>query len=263
MGAPGEGRRHPARVTMGKVMVVTGGSRGIGAAIAQLAGGAGYRVAVNYVKNSNAADDVVASIRKAGGEALAVQADVGEERDVKRLFEEVDAKLGRLDVLVNNAGVLGTCRVEDMDAQTVTNMFRSNVVSMFLCSREAVRRMSPKHGGRGGSIVNMSSVASRLGGLGGASHYAATKGAIDSFTLALAKEVGTEKIRVNGVRPGLIETDIHDAHGGQERMKEMAKSAVPMGRSGSAEEVARAVLWLASDQASYVHGATLDVAGGR
>ena len=247
----------------GRILVVTGGSRGIGAAVARLAGAAGYKVAVNYVRNSEAADDVIASIAKAGGKAIAVQGDVGEEADVKRLFEEVDAKLGRVDVLVNNSGVLGTRRVEDIDTQTVAALFRANVFSMFFCSREAVRRMSPRHGGNGGAIVNVSSVASRLGGLAGGSAYAATKGAVDTFTIALSKEVGGERIRVNGVRPGLIETDIHDVHGGQDRMKEMAKSAVPMGRSGSAEEVARVVLWLASDEASYVHGATVDVAGGR
>jgi len=244
-------------------MVVTGGSRGIGASIARLAGKAGYRVAVNYVSNAGAAQEVVAEIAKAGGEAIAVQADVGHQEQVRRLFAEVDAKLGKADVLVNNAGILGNCRIEDMDAGTVEHMFRANVFSQYYCAREAVRRMSPKHGGRGGVIVNMSSVASRLGGLAGGSHYAATKGAIDTFTLALAKELGAEGIRVNAVRPGLIDTSMHDVHGGVARMKEMAKAAVPLGRSGDADEVARAVLWLASDEASYVHGAVLDVAGGR
>jgi NAD(P)-dependent dehydrogenase (short-subunit alcohol dehydrogenase family) len=248
---------------MSKVLVVTGGSRGIGAAVARLAGAAGYKVAVNYVKNAQAAYEVVKAIRDGGGEAMAVRADAGNDDDVKRMFAEVDRTLGKLDVLVNNAGILGTRRVEDMDTATLTEIFRANVFSMYYCAREAVRRMSPKHGGGGGAIVNMSSVAARLGGLAGGSAYAGTKGAIDTFTLALAKEVGGEKIRVNGVRPGLIETDIHDVHGGQDRMKEIAKSAVPMGRSGGAEEVARVVLWLASDEASYVHGATIDVAGGR
>ena len=245
---------------MKKVMVVTGGSRGIGASIAKLAGRAGYKVAVNYVKNAQAADEVVKEIRAAGGEAIAVRADVGDENQVRAMFAEVDAKLGKVDVLVNNAGVLASRRVEDMDVATVTDIFRANVFSMFYCSREAVRRMSPKHGGNGGAIVNMSSVASRLGGLSGGSAYAATKGAIDSFSLALAKEVGQEKIRVNTVRPGLIETEIHEVHGG---MNQALAKSVPLGRAGDPGEVARAVLWLASDDASYVHGAVIDVAGGR
>ncbi|MBC8023022.1 MAG: SDR family oxidoreductase [Burkholderiales bacterium] len=246
-----------------RVMVVTGGSRGIGAAIARLAALAGYDVAVNFVRNAQAAADVVKTVEEAGGRGAAFQADVGDDAHVARMFEEIDRKLGRVNVLVNNAGILGNRRVEDMNEESLQEIFRANVFSMYFCAREAVRRMSTKHGGKGGCIVNMSSVASRLGGLAGGSAYAATKGAIDTFTLALAKEVGAEKIRVNGVRPGLIETDIHDAHGGQDRMKEMAKTAVPMGRSGSAEEVAKVVLWLASDEASYVHGATVDVAGGR
>ena len=245
---------------MKKVMVVTGGSRGIGASIAKLAGRAGYKVAVNYVKNAQAADEVVKEIGAAGGEAIAVRADVGDENQVRAMFAEVDAKLGKVDVLVNNAGVLASRRVEDMDVATVTDIFRANVFSMFYCSREAVRRMSPKHGGNGGAIVNMSSVASRLGGLSGGSAYAATKGAIDSFSLALAKEVGQEKIRVNTVRPGLIETEIHEVHGG---MNQALAKSVPLGRAGDPGEVARAVLWLASDDASYVHGAVIDVAGGR
>jgi NAD(P)-dependent dehydrogenase (short-subunit alcohol dehydrogenase family) len=246
-----------------KVMVVTGGSRGIGASIARLAGKAGYRVAVNYVSNAQAAQEVVAEIAGAGGEAIAVQADVGHQEQVRGLFAAVDAKLGKADILVNNAGILGMCRIEDVDTETVEHMFRANVFSMYYCAREAVRRMSPKHGGHGGVIVNMSSVASRLGGLAGGSTYAATKGAIDTFTLALAKELGPEGIRVNAVRPGLIDTSMHDVHGGVARMKEIAKTVVPLGRSGDVDEVARAVLWLASDEASYVHGAVLDVAGGR
>ena len=245
---------------MSKVMLVTGASRGIGAAVAKLAGRAGYDVAVNYVRNAQAAEDVVKAIRAGGGKAVAVQADVGDDDQVKRLFTEVDAKLGKLDVLVNNAGILGNKRVEDMDAATLTGIFQANVFSMYYCAREAVRRMSTKHGGKGGAIVNMSSVASRLGGLAGGSHYAATKGAIDTFSLALAKEVGGEGIRVNTIRPGLIETEIHDVHGG---MNEALARSVPLGRSGQAEEVARVALWLASDEASYVHGAIVDVAGGR
>jgi NAD(P)-dependent dehydrogenase (short-subunit alcohol dehydrogenase family) len=243
-----------------KIMVVTGASRGIGASIAKLAGAAGYGVAVNFLKNAKAAGDIVAQVHSAGGKAIAVQADAGRDADVKRMFAEVDAKLGKVDVLVNNAGILGNRRVEDMDEATLAEIFSANVYSMYYCSREAVRRMSRKHGGQGGVIVNMSSVASRLGGLAGGSHYAATKGAIDSFSLALAKEVGQEGIRVNAIRPGLIETEIHDVHGGMN--PDLAKT-VPLGRSGQAHEVARVVLWLASDESSYVHGAVIDVSGGR
>ena len=245
---------------MSKVMLVTGASRGIGASIARLAGASGYAVAVNYVRNASAAEEVVQAIRIGGGEAYGIRADVGVDDEVRRMFAEVDAKLGKLDVLVNNAGILGSKRVEDMDAATLTGIFQANVFSMYYCSREAVRRMSTKHGGKGGVIVNMSSVASRLGGLAGGSHYAATKGAIDTFSLALSKEVGGEGIRVNTIRPGLIETEIHDVHGG---MNEALAKSVPIGRSGRADEVARVALWLASDDASYVHGAIVDVAGGR
>jgi NAD(P)-dependent dehydrogenase (short-subunit alcohol dehydrogenase family) len=243
-----------------RVMVVTGGSRGIGASVARLAAIAGYDVAVNFVRNADAADAVVKAVEEAGGRGAAFRADVGDDSQVKRMFSEIDAKLGRVHVLVNNAGILGSRRVEDMDEESLQEIFRANVFSMYYCSREAVRRMSTKHGGKGGVIVNMSSVASRLGGLAGGSHYAATKGAIDSFSLALAKEVGGEGIRVNTIRPGLIETEIHDVHGG---MNEQLAKSVPLGRSGTADEVARTVLWLASDDASYVHAAVVDVAGGR
>ncbi len=243
-----------------RVMVVTGGSRGIGAAIARLAARAGYDVAVNFVRNAQAAADVVKAVEEAGGRGAAFQADVGDDAHVARMFEEIDRKLGRVNVLVNNAGILGNRRVEDMNEESLLEIFRANVFSMYYCTREAVRRMSTKHGGKGGAIVNMSSVASRLGGLAGGSHYAATKGAIDSFSLALAKEVGPEGIRVNTIRPGLIETEIHDVHGG---MNDALAKSVPLGRSGSADEVARAAIWLASDDASYVHGAVVDVAGGR
>lgn len=245
---------------MKKVMIVTGGSRGIGAAIATLAGAAGYSVAVNYLRNGQAANDVVQAIRGAGGEAAAIRADVGNESEVKALFAEVDAKLGTVGVLMNNAGILAHSRVENMDTAAITDIFRANVFSMFYCAREAVRRMSTKQGGKGGVIVNMSSVAARVGGLPGGVHYAATKGAIDSFTLGLAKEVGAEGIRVNAIRPGLIETEIHDVRGGFDHA--LAKT-VPLGRSGQAEEVARVALWLASDESSYVHGAFVDVSGGR
>lgn len=245
---------------MSKVMLVTGGSRGIGAAIATLAGKQGYAVAVNYLKSADTAAKVAKAVDAAGGRGLALQADVGDDAHVKRLFAAVDQQLGRIDVLVNNAGILGNCRVDEMDPATLEGMFRANVFSMFSCSREAVRRMSTRHGGKGGIIVNMSSVAARTGGLAGGSHYAATKAAIDTFTVALAKEVGKEGIRVNALRPGLIETDIHDIHGGLD--PQLAKT-VPLGRSGTADEVARAALWLASDESSYVHGAIIDVSGGR
>ena len=243
-----------------RVMVVTGGSRGIGASVARLAAVAGYDVAVNFVRNEKAAEAVVKSVEEAGGRAAAFRADVGDDAHVARMFAEIDKALGRVHVLVNNAGILGNRRVEDMNEGSLLEIFRANVFSMYYCSREAVRRMSTKHGGKGGVIINMSSVASRLGGLAGGSAYAATKGAIDSFSLALAKEVGPEGIRVNTIRPGLIETEIHDVHGG---MNEQLARSVPLGRSGTADEVARTVLWLASDDASYVHAAVVDVAGGR
>ena len=249
-----------ATMTMSKVMVITGGSRGIGAEIARLAAQSGYQVAISYLSNAQAAEDVVQAIRAAGGNAIAVCADVGDEHAVSAMFAAVDRELGKLDVLVNNAGMLGSRRIEAMDAPTVTEMFRANVFGTLYCAREAVRRMSTQHGGRGGAIINMSSVAARLGGLAGGTHYAASKGAIDSFTLALAKEVGTGGIRVNALRPGLIRTEIHAVHGG---IDPVLAQAVPLGRSGGPEEVAEAALWLASDAASYVHGAVIDVSGGR
>jgi NAD(P)-dependent dehydrogenase (short-subunit alcohol dehydrogenase family) len=246
-----------------KVMLVTGASRGIGAEIALLAGRSGYQVGVNYLRCVAAAHAVVARIREAGGEAIALQADVGRLDQVERMFAQLDAAFGKLDVLVNNAGVLAMFRVDAVDADNVADLFRANVFSVYFCSREAVRRMSTAHGGKGGVIVNMSSVAARLGGLGGGAAYAASKGAIDSFNTALAKEVGAEGIRVNAIRPGLISTEIHELHGGVARMEEMAKTLVPLGRAGSAAEVAEVALWLASDAASYVHGTIVDVAGGR
>jgi NAD(P)-dependent dehydrogenase (short-subunit alcohol dehydrogenase family) len=246
-----------------KVMLVTGASRGIGAEIALLAGRSGYRVGVNYLRSEAAASSVVAQIRAAGGEATALQADVGQLDQVERMFAQLDAAFGPLDVLVNNAGVLAMFRVDAVDENNVADLFRANVFSAYFCSREAIRRMSTAHGGKGGVIINMSSVAARLGGLGGGAAYAASKGAIDSFNLALAKEVGAEGIRVNAIRPGLISTEIHELHGGIAKMEQMAKTAVPLGRAGSAAEVAEVALWLASDAASYVHGTVVDVAGGR
>jgi NAD(P)-dependent dehydrogenase (short-subunit alcohol dehydrogenase family) len=247
---------------MTRVMLVTGASRGIGAAIAKLAGRSGYRVGVNYHRSADAARAVVDEICSNGGQAVALQADVGRLDEVQRMFGQLDAEFGALDVLVNNAGVLASFRVDETDEAKLESLLRANVYSAFYCSREAVRRMSTRFGGKGGAIVNMSSIAARLGGLAGGAAYAASKGAIDTFTLALAKEVGTDGIRVNALRPGLIATEIHEAHGGLAQMEQLAKT-VPLGRSGAAIEVAEAALWLASSAASYVHGAVLDVSGGR
>ena len=249
--------------TVQKTMLVTGASRGIGAEIALLAGRSGYRVAVNYLRSEAAAQGVVAQIHQAGGQAVALQADVGRQDQVVAMFKQLDEAFGAPDVLVNNAGVLANFRVDTADENNLVDVFRANVFSAFFCSREAIRRMSTAHGGKGGVIVNMSSVAARLGGMSGGSAYAASKGAIDSYNLALAKEVGLEGIRVNAIRPGLISTEIHALHGGIAKMEQMAKGAVPMGRAGSAREVAEVALWLASDAATYVHGSVIDVAGGR
>lgn len=246
-----------------KVMLVTGASRGIGAEIALLAGQRGWRVGVNYLRSAAAAHEVVDRIRAEGGEAVALQADVGELEQVVRMFAQLDQAFGRCDALVNNAGILANFRVDAVDENNVADVFRANVFSAYYCAREAVRRMSTAHGGIGGVIINMSSVAARLGGLGGGTAYAASKGAIDSFNLALAKEVGPEGIRVVALRPGLISTEIHNLHGGIAKMEAMARTAVPLGRAGSAREVAEAALWLASEAASYVHGTVVDVAGGR
>lgn len=248
---------------MARTLLVTGASRGIGAEIALLAGERGWNVGVNYHRSEQAAHDVVQRIRAAGGQAEALQADVGRLPEVQRMFERLDAAFGTLDVLVNNAGVLASFPVTEVDEDNVRSLYEANVFSAYYCAREAVRRMALSRGGRGGAIVTMSSVASRLGGLGGGSAYAGSKGALDAFNLALAKEVGRDGIRVNAIRPGLIATEIHDVHGGIGQMQEMARSAVPMGRAGSAREVAQAALWLAGEQASYVHGTIVDVAGGR
>ena len=246
-----------------RVLLITGASRGIGAATALLAAQRGYAVAVNYAANSLAADDVVRAIRAGGGTAIAVQADVGDEMQVMAMFEKIDAKLGRLDALVNNAGVVDVkARVDEMSVARLERMFRINVVGSFVCAREAVRRMSTKHGGAGGAIVNVSSVAARVGGPGEYVDYAASKGAIDSFTLGLAKEVADEGIRVNAVRPGLVDTDIHASGGQPERAHRLAP-VVPMRRIGVPEEIAGAIVWLLSAEASYTTGALLDVSGGR
>ena len=248
---------------MKKVIIVTGGSRGIGAAIARLAAVEGYAVCISYRHNQGAAEAVVASISEKNGTAMAVQADVAIEQDVVRLFECVDSTLGPVTALVNNAGILEqqAC-VEDMDAERITRIFATNVVGSFVCAREAVRRMSTRHGGPGGAIVNISSRASRLGAPGEYVDYAASKAAIDTLTIGLAKEVAAQGIRVNAVSPGVIYTDIH-ASGGEPQRVERIKDSIPMKRGGYPEEVARAVLWLLSEDASYTTGTSIDVSGGR
>jgi NAD(P)-dependent dehydrogenase (short-subunit alcohol dehydrogenase family) len=244
-------------------MVVTGGGRGIGAATTRLAARQGYAVAVNYRANRDAAEGLVRDIEGTGGKALAVRADVALEDEVVRMFEMVDRSFGRVTALVNNAGVVDRgMRVADMNAARIARMFAINVIGSFLCAREAVKRMSTRHGGAGGAIVNVSSVAARIGGAGEYVDYAASKGAIDTFTLGLAKEVGGEGIRVNAVRPGVIRTDIHVASGDPGRAERIGRSA-PLERPGEAEEVARAIVWLASDEASYMSAAIVDVSGGR
>ncbi|MBD9411982.1 SDR family oxidoreductase [Stutzerimonas stutzeri] len=248
---------------MSRVMLITGASRGIGAATARLAAQQGYALCLNYHQRADAANAVLEQVRGLGVTAIAVQADVADETQVLHMFEAIDREFSRLDVLVNNAGMLEQqMRLEQMDAARWTRVLGANVIGSFLCAREAIKRMSTRHGGRGGAIVNLSSVAARLGAPGEYIDYAAAKGAIDSMTLGLAKEVASEGIRVNAVRPGVIHTDIHAAGGEPDRV-ERVKASVPMGRGGQAEEIAEAILWLASEQASYTSGALLDVAGGR
>ncbi|MFQ5626351.1 MAG: SDR family oxidoreductase [Methyloligellaceae bacterium] len=248
---------------MSPVMIVTGSSRGIGAATARLAGEQGYTVAVNYARNADAANAVVANIEANGGTALPVQADVSQEADVMRLFETVDEKLGTLSVLINNAGILEKqMRLEDMTAERIERVLAANVTGAFLCAREAVKRMSTKHGGKGGSIVNVSSMVAKRGGANEYVDYAASKGAIEAMTIGLAQEVAKEGIRVNAVRPGVIYTDIH-ASGGEPGRVDRVGPSTPMGRGGKPEEVAQAILWLASDKASYSTGTFIDVSGGR
>jgi NAD(P)-dependent dehydrogenase (short-subunit alcohol dehydrogenase family) len=246
-----------------QVLLITGGGRGIGAATALLAAQRGYAVTVNYASNSLAADEVVRTIRANGGAAMAVQADVGDEAQVLAMFQKVDARFGRLTALVNNAGVVDVqARVADMSVARLERMFRINVIGSFICAREAVRRMSTKYGGTGGAIVNISSGAARLGSPDQYVDYAASKGAIDTFTIGLAKEVAAEGIRVNAVRPGLIDTEIHASGGMPDRASDLAPT-VPMQRTGSADEIAGAILWLLSPEASYTTMALLDVTGGR
>ena len=244
-------------------LIVTGGGRGIGAATAGLAAERGYAVCVNYLRDAAAANSVVNAIRAAGGRAIAVPGNVAVEADVLALFDASQRELGPLAGLVNNAGILERqTRLDDMEAARFERVFATNIVGSFLCAREAVRRMSTRHGGRGGSIVNVSSMASRLGSPGEYVDYAASKGAIDSLTIGLSKEVAEEGIRVNAVRPGVIHTEIH-ASGGEPGRVERVKSAVPMKRGGMPEEVARAILWLLSEEASYTTGTFIDVSGGR
>jgi len=245
------------------VLLVTGGSRGIGAATARLAAGRGYTVCVNYRRNRAAADEVVAAIAAAGGTAIAAGADVASEAEVVRLFEKVAAELGPIRVLVNNAGILERqARVDEMDAARLDRVFATNVRGAFICAREAVRRTSTAHGGAGGAIVNVSSRAAQLGAPGEYVDYAASKAALDALTIGLAREVAGEGIRVNGVRAGIIYTDIH-ADGGEPGRVDRIGPTLPMQRGGQAIEVARAILWLASDEASYSTGTFIDVAGGR
>jgi len=242
---------------MKKVLLVTGGGRGIGAATARLAAERGYAVCINYLRDA-AAEKLAKEI---GG--IAVAADVSVEADVVRLFETVDAKLGRISALVNNAGVVDKgSRVEAITTARLQRMFGINVYGSFLCAREAIKRMSKRHGGAGGAIVNLSSVAARIGGPGEYVDYAAAKGAIDTFTIGLAKELGGEGIRVNAVRPGVINTEIHASSGDPSRLERIGNAA-PLGRYGEPEEIARTILWLLSDEASYTTGALVDVAGGR
>lgn len=248
---------------MSKTILVTGGSRGIGAATALQAAAAGYRVCISYRQNQAAADRIVAEIKAAGGTAIAVQAEVSSEKDVLELFDAIDSTFGRLDALVNNAGISApACRVEIIQADRLQQIFATNVIGSFLCAREAIRRMSIDRGGAGGAIVNLSSGAARLGSPNEYVDYAASKGAIDTMTIGLAKEVAAVGIRVNAVRPGFIHTEIHAAMGEPNRLERL-QHMIPMERGGTAIEVAQAILWLLSEEASYCTGAILDVTGGR
>jgi NAD(P)-dependent dehydrogenase (short-subunit alcohol dehydrogenase family) len=245
------------------VAVVTGASRGIGAAIAKLLGTNGYSVAVNYAKDQEAAQSVVDCLARGGSLAVAIQADVSSEADVLRLFETAERELGPVRALVNNAAVTGGfSRVEDIDGAALAQMLAVNVAGTILCAREAVRRMSTRRGGPGGAIVNISSLAARTGGSGEWVHYAASKGAMDSFTIGLAREVANEGIRVNAVAPGLVETGLHAANGEPGRLARLSPS-IPMQRAGTPDEIAQGVLWLLSDAASYTTGTILEIGGGR
>jgi NAD(P)-dependent dehydrogenase (short-subunit alcohol dehydrogenase family) len=249
--------------TEGRVAVVTGGSRGIGRAIAIALARQGWNVCISYISNAAAADQTAKAIQQAGGKALTVKADMASRADVHRLFEATNKAFGRLDALVNNAGVVGGVRsIFEADQEHLRGVFDANVLGCFYCVAEAATAMSTQKGGRGGAIVNMSSVAARTGGMAQEAHYAASKGAIDSFTLALAKELAPHGIRVNAVRPGLIDTEIHEAHGGQATLAKLAPT-VPLGRVGTVDEVAEVVAFLCGPLSSYMHGALVDVSGGR
>jgi len=246
-----------------RLVIVTGGSRGIGAAVARLAAVRGYAVAVNYLQNQRAALRVVEQIESSGGSAVLIQGDVAQEADIVRLFKEAEEAFGPVYGLVNNAGITGGfSRVEDIQTKNLIDALVTNIAGPILCSREAVRRMSTRNGGLGGSIVNISSLAARTGGAGEWVHYAATKGAVNSFTVGLAREVAVEGIRVNAVAPGLIDTDLHASNGAPDRLRELSP-AIPVRRPGRAEEIAEGVVWLLSDAASYTTGAILEIGGGR
>jgi len=248
---------------MNKVALITGSSRGIGAATAIRLAADGYDICVNYVSNEEAANQVVTQIESQGARAIAVKADVSHEEDVKQLFTTIDAEFGALNALVNNAGILlKQCRVEDMSAARINQLLTTNVTGYFLCSREAIKRMSTKQGGTGGTIVNVSSAAARIGAGGEYVDYAASKGAIDTLTLGLATEVADEGIRVNGVRPGFIYTDMHKDGGEPDRVDRI-KGQLPLKRGGKVEEVAAAIAWLVSEESSYTTGSFIEVAGGR
>lgn len=248
---------------MSKLILITGGSRGIGAATALLAAEKGYAVAVNYLENKKAAEDIVQKIKNKGGSAIAVSGDVAKEEDVLSLFKKTEEKLGSITALVNNAGIIQLqSLLQNMSVERWDKIFATNARGSFLCAREAVRRMSVKNGGKGGGIINISSVAAKLGGAFEYVDYAASKGAVDALTVGLAREVAADGIRVNAVRPGIISTDIH-ASGGEPNRPERLKEMIPMKRPGNAEEVAEAIMWLLSDSASYITGSILDVTGGR
>ncbi len=248
---------------MAKVILITGGSRGIGAATAKLAARSGYRVAVNYVAHKRRAEEVVDQVRAAGGDAIKLQADVSDEQQVMEMFNQLDEHFGTIDALVNNAGVLAPLSpVVNIDSQRIRRIFDVNVVGSFICAREAIRRMSTDHNGQGGSIINLTSGAARLGAANDYVDYAASKAAIDTFTIGLAKEVATQGIRVNAVRAGFIKTEMHLSVGGSERFESL-KHTIAMQRVGLPEEIAEAILWLLSDRSSYCTGTILDVTGGR